>query len=252
VKHLCLLVCFLVCCSCAWAQTSVDVVSVDPVPAGSVNPVPKAQESSLTDNEISDAKAGQSSSDSESVAVLSEDDLIPLDLDSENETDTVRKEPSLSSGENLARLALKSGVSLLVVLGLAVGALFGIRRWMGLSKTHANGTHIRVLQRVGLNAKHTIYLLDIGAQLLVVGGTPDRLDSLAEINDPEEVARLRGTDQSDGPFTEQLNAAGQAYEPLYAASGVVEPDVEDMDRLKSEVGKIRTFVTELRNRTSGH
>jgi hypothetical protein len=81
-----------------------------------------------------------------------------------------------------------AGVAL--ALALCGWASVAARRY--LPKTSGGGTPgLRVVGRTSLSPKHTVYLLQVGERLLIVGAGPQGAPSLlGEVNDPEELARV--------------------------------------------------------------
>ena len=83
---------------------------------------------------------------------------------------------------------------LLFVLGLIWVMVWLLRRTLrpgGIA--HPGGGPVRVLASTHLDARHAVYLLEIGQRMLVVGAGGDSLTLLAEIVTPAEQATLRET-----------------------------------------------------------
>jgi flagellar biogenesis protein FliO len=107
-------------------------------------------------------------------------------------------------------LALFFGIlwklALVVVLIFAtVWVLKRIMRGGMLPMTTENG--IRVLSVVHLSARHSIYLIELGERLLVVGAGSESLSLLADISSPTERAAIR----------EQLRESGGRFGSYIAA-----------------------------------
>jgi flagellar biosynthetic protein FliO len=79
--------------------------------------------------------------------------------------------------------------ALAVVLALVAGAYWVVRRWMPSARTVDAGA-MKLVGRTGLTPKQSLALVQVGRRYVVVGVSPDRLDSLCEICDPDEVAEL--------------------------------------------------------------
>ena len=89
-------------------------------------------------------------------------------------------------------------VLLLMVGGLAV-VLYFLRSRLKLMPFKGQGHLVRVLSSHPLGLKKHISLVVIPGAVLVVGVTPDRIQLLDKISDPEVLARLtKGEDAEHG------------------------------------------------------
>ena len=78
-----------------------------------------------------------------------------------------------------------------VVVALLGGGLWALRRFGRTSRFLGAGGPIRLLSRKSLGSRQEILLIEVGPRVLVVGSTRDRLSTLGEISNPDEVAVLR-------------------------------------------------------------
>lgn len=78
-----------------------------------------------------------------------------------------------------------------VVLALLAGTFLLLRRFGARSRFFAGGGVVNVLARKPLGPKQDVLLIEVGRRVYVVGSTRERMATLGEINDPEEVAELR-------------------------------------------------------------
>jgi flagellar biogenesis protein FliO len=78
-------------------------------------------------------------------------------------------------------------VAAIVVTGLKLA-----KRWMPAAAADLPDG-IRVRQQVPLGTRGTLYLVQCGQRLLLVGATGSQLVTLTEIADPDEVSTLMGT-----------------------------------------------------------
>ncbi|MBI1902280.1 MAG: FliO/MopB family protein [Planctomycetia bacterium] len=83
-----------------------------------------------------------------------------------------------------------TGASLAVVLGLFLLLAWALKRKMPQASTPLPGEVLEVLGRGSLPGKHTLHLVRCGAKLLLVCTAPSGPETLTEISDPDEVARL--------------------------------------------------------------
>ncbi len=118
-------------------------------------------------------------------------------------------------GSSVVRL----GSSLAIVLGVFACFLL-VQRWLNAPRRESVPTDvIRVYGRVPLNPRQRLLLVRVGQRLLVLLESPQGIGRLAEIVDPEEVARLleqlpdKGAAGSAGLAGELLSqmGVGDAY-----------------------------------------
>jgi flagellar biosynthetic protein FliO len=96
-------------------------------------------------------------------------------------------------------------LSSLLVLGLLVGAFVLLKRYGGRSRLLGGGDAIRVLARKGIGQKQEVFLVEVGPRVFLVGSTKDRLCTLGEFSDPDEVSALRAELPGRAGGSERLN-----------------------------------------------
>ncbi len=79
---------------------------------------------------------------------------------------------------------------LFVVLGVIVAVLLAARKWLPRSGRLGGGPALNVLARHYLAPKQSLCLIRLGRRLLLVGVTPDRISTVAEIAEPNEAAEI--------------------------------------------------------------
>ena len=102
--------------------------------------------------------------------------------------------PSTMTGE----LLVKTLVSLVLVIGLGLGAAYVTKRVMPRFGLKA-GKDIRVLETVGLGPRKALHLVQVGAQRLLIGSTPESITMLSVVRTGfNEVmdAHLEGEEES--------------------------------------------------------
>ncbi|MBN2563509.1 MAG: flagellar biosynthetic protein FliO [Phycisphaerae bacterium] len=77
---------------------------------------------------------------------------------------------------------------LLVVLGLIAASVVAFRRWVPRANRLGAGGVINILARHYLSPKQSLCLVRLGPRVLLIGVSPDRINAVAEIGDPEEAA----------------------------------------------------------------
>lgn len=80
-----------------------------------------------------------------------------------------------------------------VVMALLAGTFVALRRLTRRSRFFAGGGAIHVLARKPLGQKQEIFLVSAGPKVFMVGSTRDRLSTLGEFSNPDEVASLRAS-----------------------------------------------------------
>lgn len=106
--------------------------------------------------------------------------------------------PSSSIGVVIGRLALSLGVVLAIIGGL----YWLLRRYYGGSVSSSSTRAVKVLSRTPLAPRQQVMLLQVGRRVVVVGDSGGAMTTLAQIDDPDEVAQLLGQIQ-----TEQMQRA---------------------------------------------
>lgn len=79
---------------------------------------------------------------------------------------------------------------LFVVLGVIVVVLLAARKWLPRSRRLGGGPVLNVLARHYLAPKQSLCLVRLGRRLLLVGITPDRINTVAEITEPNEASEI--------------------------------------------------------------
>lgn len=82
--------------------------------------------------------------------------------------------------------------ALLIVIGLILLTRWVLKRFYA-GTTHVSGNRaVQVLNRTFLAPKQQILLLQVGRRVVVVGESNGNLSTLAQIDDPDEIAQLIG------------------------------------------------------------
>ena len=79
--------------------------------------------------------------------------------------------------------------SLAIVLGLIALVYWLMRRWVP-SLRPTDGGGMRIVSRSSLSPRQTLSMVQIGRRFVVVAVSPNRVDMVCEIVDPQEVAEL--------------------------------------------------------------
>ena len=110
--------------------------------------------------------------------------------------------------------AVRVGLSLAGVIGLIVLMYWGARRMLPQSALGRSSGAIHVLAKTHLSPKQRILLIQVGRRVLVVGdGGSGQLNTLCQIDDPDEAAALIG--QIHG---ETLETSGRSFSSMFGAA----------------------------------
>ena len=104
---------------------------------------------------------------------------------------------------------------LICVLGAVAGVYYLVRRVMP-ARQLANSDLLKVVARTSLTQKHSLALIQLARRFILVGISSDRVQTLCELNGPEEVADVAariGADglQRAGAFDDLLRREAEDY-----------------------------------------
>ncbi len=96
---------------------------------------------------------------------------------------------------------------MLIVLFVISLCVYAFKRWMPRSSRPGGGDAVKILARHYLSSKQSLCLVRTGRRVVLVGITPDRISTLSEMTDVEEVASLVGSVErgSSGSFTKMFD-----------------------------------------------
>jgi flagellar biosynthetic protein FliO len=133
--------------------------------------------------------------------------------------------------------AVDIGIKLLAVIALIYVAATLLKRYtLGLPK--ASQGIIHVLDASPIGPRRTIYVVEVGDRVLVIGGTDSSLTTLAEFTDPETVASLvSNATPGWGGFPKQLELSLRRSE---AGAGTSPTALQQpIERLSQAVARLR-------------
>ncbi len=82
-------------------------------------------------------------------------------------------------------------VALLVVLGVIGAVATMVKRWVPATRT-VTSEQLKVVGRTAISSKQSAVLLHVGKRVVLLGVTPECVNTLSEITDESEVAQLIG------------------------------------------------------------
>lgn len=101
--------------------------------------------------------------------------------------------PANSIGFDLSRMA----IALTIVLAMIFGARWLFTHFFAGARAPATSKAVKVLGRTSLAPRQQVLLLQVGRRVVVVGESNGNLATLAQLEDPDEVASLVGQLQEE-------------------------------------------------------
>lgn len=155
-------------------------------------------------------------------------------------------EPRPLEGISVWGTFARSVVALGIVLALMGGAIVLARRYVpGAGGSEAGGT-VRVLGRVTLAPKQTVYFLQVPGRVLIVGSGGGQLSALGEVTDADEIAELLHTAPGlsalpgaafGGLLQRRLEQAGAA-----ARRASIGPEDTALDAIRRQIAHLRALA----------
>lgn len=141
--------------------------------------------------------------------------------------------------------ALQTLSALAVVIALIFGLRMLLQKMTGQSPVGPASRVVEVLARTTIAPKSSVILVKVGGSVLAVGHTPNGLNTLAEFDDPGDVASLLSQVSASKPlsitesFRSVLHGADAGYDDAD------EPDEDTADRTHEQVNgllaRMRSF-----------
>lgn len=133
---------------------------------------------------------------------------------------------------------------LLVVLGVIAAAAYMVKRFVPSRRLLGGSGALRIVSQTHLTAKHQLMLVRLGGRLVLLGVSPERINTLSIIDDPEQVAQILGDVAStqagsvSRAFVESMQEETEAYMEL------PEEDTTDATRgqVRGLLKKVRTLA----------
>ncbi len=90
--------------------------------------------------------------------------------DSKDKTSLEYNSPTIPEAPNFQGMVLRLGVGTVVVLGLCVSTLWGLRRWMSPSAGQGDGVReMRLIETLNLGSRCALHLVQLGKREVLVG-----------------------------------------------------------------------------------
>jgi flagellar biogenesis protein FliO len=189
----------------------------------------------LAADESENAEASAGSAGKIGAAPAADEDSSPATVDSDNDTAKPSADSSVAAAAALEQQPIgprtdNSGATLetktppretgnwvintLGALGLVIGLVFmlrwGLMRWSGRGAASGASSVVEVLARVPVAARSHVLLLRMGGRILVVGDGAGGMRTLAQVDEPEEVADLLAAVSASRP-----NSVTQTFRQLF-------------------------------------
>jgi flagellar biosynthetic protein FliO len=107
---------------------------------------------------------------------------------------------------------------LMVVLALIGGGAMFLKKYLPKSRLSVGSDVLRVVARTSVGPKQQLMLVKLGRRLLLLGVSPERMNALTTVDDPDQVAMLLGEaaraqpDSMTQAFAASINHESAAYE----------------------------------------
>jgi flagellar biogenesis protein FliO len=135
-------------------------------------------------------------------------------------------------------------IALIVVLGTFFFVVFLVKKFGGKSTFLLDQRFGKIIGRMQLAPKTSLYWVRLPDRILVVGTTPNAISCLTEITDPKVLAEFGvvpgETEQTTAAFGKYLDRFHKRFErrkPVEERLGVA----EHLEDLRSELEKIKEF-----------
>ena len=149
-------------------------------------------------------------------------------------------------------------LSTLMALGLVIGLVFGLRwLWskMGGPVVARHSPLVEVLSRTTVTSRNHILLVRVGDRVLVLGDSASGLRTLADVQDPDQVASMlqvltaAGDNSISRGFSRLLGRFDQEYDdPGHAVPEAADASEHRLDRARDSVGGLLARIRHLAQR----
>lgn len=132
---------------------------------------------------------------------------------------------------------------LLAVLVLIAGIVFILKKYMPARRLLAGSDVLQIVARTHVSPKQQLMLVKLGRKMVMIGVSPDRIQTLAVVDDPDQVAALMGEIAAGSPrsmsraFVETMDDESEAYIEL----PVNDPTHATRGQLHGLLHKVRTM-----------
>jgi flagellar biogenesis protein FliO len=126
---------------------------------------------------------------------------------------------------------------LVLVVGLAVGSIFLLRRFSPGAIPPQNRKLVQVIGRGALGPKHQVVVTRVGERILMLGLAPDTIVPLGEVEDPREVVRMTPPEET---FAGRITLSEAAYREDDAEQG--DTDDKNLEPYRREIDRLRGMV----------
>lgn len=131
---------------------------------------------------------------------------------------------------------------LAIVLGLVAVAAWVVKRYMPARRLMTGAGAMEIVARMPLSSRQSLVLVKMGRQMVLVGVSPERINPICLVDDPDQVADLMGRIASQTPnsatagFRQSLDQQADAFvetdeEPVLQGTGGVRSLLEKVRRL---------------------
>lgn len=133
-------------------------------------------------------------------------------------------------------------VKLAFVLALIYVAILGLRRYVYHGRSAVPGRKpVSVLGLQNLSPGRTVYVLEVGRKVLVVGATQTQLSLLTEVSDPEAIEEMHAL-HLENPAADQFSSLLNSARRQFRMQDTVPPDSSSVEPLQQKIQEGHDFM----------
>ena len=160
-----------------------------------------------------------------------------------------------AAAESSAPSILRPMLALLAVLAAIMLLAYAFRRWVVKTPRHRHHPAIEILARSAIGPRQSLCLIKLGPQLVLVGISPNHLASLCTIEDPEDIAQIRGLVEKNAPhsvtnsFNKMFQQETRDYDPRETLTETNEEQVAGPQGRAKEKSELSSLLDKVKGLT---
>lgn len=154
-----------------------------------------------------------------------------------NETRTVARRESAGSPGLIRDLW-----PLLVVLVLVAAIALFLKKFIPARRLMSGSQVLRIVARTHVTPKQQLMLVKLGRRMVLLGVSPERINTLSTVDDPDQVASLLGEAASS-----QDHSSSQAFAESMREEAGAYADPSDEDATSATRGQVRGLLEKVRS-----
>jgi flagellar biosynthetic protein FliO len=136
-------------------------------------------------------------------------------------------------------------VPLFLVLALVLAAAWAVKRYLPARRLVTGSGVLEIVARLPLSPKQSLVLVKMGQRMVLVGLTPERVNTVCLVDDPEQVAELTGRiashsrDSTAHEFGQSLDEQVDTFDGDENGRGVEEHSLQAPGGVRGLLEKVR-------------